>query len=238
MKYLFLPMILLSVYVSNLSAGFNPSLRTYEDLASDPWTDHVQHFAKLFKIMKVHSFLEFGLGDGTKYFLDNCDKVTSAELLGSYRYDSNKRWYDSCLRLYHSYSNWSPCLYKCSTAIDKAVALSCRDIDPVSVDPAYLNDIKVICDDIFSKDTFDVAFVDAGITVRGDIVNELFNRVDIIVAHDVFPNWNTKPNVYGWHRIITPPNYEFIYFQKGEGVAFWISKELPEVINALKQYPN
>lgn len=70
---------------------------TYEYLKSSNWTDHVQSFEKLFQIMEVKSFLEFGVGKGTKYFLDNCKQVTSVELVIHDRIVDIVPWYKSCL---------------------------------------------------------------------------------------------------------------------------------------------
>lgn len=213
----------------------DPELRSYDTLAASEWTDHVKHFSKLFQIKKVHSFLEFGVGEGTKYFLDNCDQVTSVELIGRRNGAPNEQYYNKCLTLFSNYLNWNPRLYRCSKAIDAAVDVAeDQRINPATIDQTYLLELKVLCDDLFKEKTYEVAFVDPGIIVRGSIVNELFGRVDIIAAHDV----GFHPTIYGWEWVKTPDDYERIRFLDGSGTAFWIRKTQVEIINGLKQYPH
>ena len=50
-------------------------------------------------------------------------------------------------------------------------------------------------------------FVDAGVHFRGDIVNVLFNKIDIITVHDI-NNRAHGGNIYGYLRIKCPKNYE------------------------------
>src|SRR5262249_53075685 len=66
---------------------------TYEKLAQDPWTDHVVCFQELFSQTHITSFLEFGLGRATKYFLDNCESVTSIELSVEDRASRIEPWF-------------------------------------------------------------------------------------------------------------------------------------------------
>ncbi len=227
--------ILMLVFSTKL-LSYEPTLRTDQELAASPWTDHVRHFEKLFKSIKIHSFLEFGLGEGTKYFLDHCDEVTSIDLIP----DNNRKvknvntaWHQQCINLYKDYPNWDSQLYYCSDLLSQADEISNSRCDPEQFIPDYLLEIKAICDQFITK-TYDVIFVDPGVVVRADIVNELFGRTDIIVAHDY---WEPKPNTYegpyGWNKINTPSNYEKIFFPSGSGTVFWINKDRVELINAL-----
>src|SRR6185436_4526858 len=97
--------------------------------------------------------------------------------------------------------------------------------DPIENDGTYLLEIKLLCDDLFRHKTYDVAFVDPGVAIRGSIVSELFGRVDIIVAHDV----GFHPTIYGWQWIHTPDDYECFKFLGGSGTAFWIRKNQTEL---------
>jgi hypothetical protein len=201
-----------------------------ERLASSAWTDHVKHFAKLFQIQRINSFLEFGVGEGTKYYLDHCGEVTSVELLGKAKID-NLPYYKRFLSLFSHYSNWHPILHICGNGIDQAVSIAeDKHVDPTSMNGEYMQEIHEICDGLFKNKTYDVAFVDSAVIVRGSIVNALFDRVDIIVAHD----FNALPDIYGWTWIKTPSNYEQIVFTEGCGTSFWIKKERAEIIEKLK----
>src|SRR4051794_4797877 len=79
---------------------------TYESLATNPWTDHVRAFRCLFAVQHISSFLDFGTGHGTKYFLDHCDHVTSCEISTTNR--NMFDWYQAGLSAYVNYKNWAP----------------------------------------------------------------------------------------------------------------------------------
>lgn len=213
------------------SSWYEPQLRSEEELASSPWTDHIVHFAKLFQIQKIHSFLEFGVGEGTKYYLEHCDEVTSIELLDSSKIN-NVVYYEQCLALFKSYSNWHPILYLCEPHLERASIIAEKwHVDPTTLNREYMKEIHYICDVLFENKSYDVAFVDAGIAVRGSIVNALFDRVDIIAAHDT----NALPKTYGWAWVKKPSNYERIVFTEGSGTCFWIKKSRVEIIKELKR---
>ena len=155
---------------------------TYDSLVKSDYSDHVQSFNQLMGRVKIHSLLEFGLGHGTKFFLDHADTVTSVELLLPHQ---TEEWYNKYLQLYQDYDNWEPLLYRGSSALQKADAISGGELkDPSLTDGTYLLELKKLCNDLFSKKSYEVAFIDPGIHIRGDLVNELFDRVDIIVAHN------------------------------------------------------
>lgn len=230
MKVLFF-LFLVVLGQTELRAEVDLKLRSYEYLAENPWTDHVQHTAKLFQLLPVSSFLEFGMGEGTKFYLDQCDHVTSVETLGRLGRSIHERCYQQCLSLYKNYPNWNPLLYDCSSDICEAVDMVHEfQIDPAVIDPTYLEEIKELCDDLFAKRSYDVVLVDPGLILQGDIINELFDRTDIIVAHD----FNGNSQLYGWYKIKTPAHYQLIHFTEGEGTAFWIKKTRGELIHQLQ----
>lgn len=202
---------------------------TYEVLVSNKYTDHVEVFQKLFTKVHTSKFLEFGLGYGTKYFLDHCDEVTSVEVILP---EQDPTWFFEMTMLLKEYSNWRPILVLGGNALFVANALALKQqFDKVQHDPSYLFELKNICDDVFAEDHYDIAFVDPGFHMRGALVNELFQRVPIIVAHDT----NASSDVYGWTSIRVPPNYEKIQFFKGMGVTFWIRNDRKDAILALKE---
>jgi hypothetical protein len=200
-------------------------------MVSNPYTDHVQHFQKLFHKFKINAFLEFGLGHGSKYFLDHCQHVTSCEIVLP---DQTSDWFVYTTSLFQEYTNWMPILKWGSLSLQHANILAYRDHkDPALYDATYLLELKDICDELFKEKAYDLAFVDPGFHMRGDLVNELFDRVPIIVAHDT----NIAPDIYGWNKVHTPSNYEKIVFREGEGVTFWIRKDKMDLILALKNEP-
>ena len=87
----------------------------------------------------------------------------------------------------------------------------------------------------------DVGFVDAGVCIRGDLVQTLFNKVPVITAHDIAPKEiRHLDDVYGYGRIRVPENYIEIYIPFGMGTAFWVKNEAKyfELIKDLQDYAN
>lgn len=200
----------------------------YNFLISSPYTDHVQHFQKLFQHTSINSVLEFGVGYGTKYLLEHCGKVTSCEIVLP---DQTAYWFYHTSDLLGEHPNWTPILKYGNLSMQKANLFSVYNHkDPALDDAAYILEIKEICDDLFKDEQFEMAFVDPGFHMRGDLVNELFDRVAIIVAHDT----NVAPDIYGWNKIYTPSNYEKISFTEGQGVTIWIHKDKTALISSLK----
>ncbi len=211
--------------------GSHESLKTitYDSLAGSDFTDHVNIFRELLNIYPVTSFLEFGVGLGTKFFLDNCQHVTSIELVVKDRCSFVLPWYADCLDLFASYSNWSPSLHVFSNTVNRANQLAIEHIDPAYENTQYLNEINQFLDNLFLEKKFQIAFVDPGLHIRGDLVNALFGRVDIIAAHDT--NFNSP--VYGWYKVVTPPDYEKISYFNGSGTTLWIKKDKQKLIECL-----
>lgn len=97
----------------------------------------------------------------------------------------------------------------------------------------------------------DVAFVDCGPYIRGDMVEILLqNQVPIVSAHDTanyYPNYpdltEAKPGeitkgLFGWYKIQPHPEYEKIFMNYGAGTMFWVHKELapPAALAALRTH--
>lgn len=173
------------------------NLLNFEELAADPYTDHLRSFRELFQLEKIDSFLEFGLGKSTQYFLENCKKVVSVELTVENKLKQIEPWYKKSLELFKNYRNWSPSIHYLSPAFDLAEKRACLSLDPAIFDASYLTEIDQLCNGIFQNQSFDLAFVDPGIHIRGDLVNALFDKVDIIVAHDTAC---TRHKMFGFYR--------------------------------------
>lgn len=221
----------LNLSLSFIYGDYSPRLKTDDELASSLWTDHVNYFEKLFALTPIDSFLEFGIGEGTYYFLQHCSHVRSVELLAKNNAEANERYYNACLTLFQNFSNWNPSIYRCSNWIAKAVDIAETGKNPVVYGDEYMKEINALLDLLFAEQQYDLAFVDPGIVIRGSFVQALFGRTKIIVAHDT----SFHGEIYGWAWIPEHPDYEKISFYKGSGTTFWIHKELSDLIEQLKR---
>lgn len=220
--------------------------------AETGYTEHVRHIKKVFEVMKIRGFIEYGLGFSTKYFLDHCDHVTSIEFVTP---GTGPEWMKYCIDLFKNIPTWKPVAYFAGKGLDTSWAkykyLGTENVykavayQPVhrksyaAIDPTYLDDMKKNLQQELVSGDFDMAFVDAGICNRGDMVQILFNNVPIIAAHDIAAKaYRHLDDVYGYGRIIVPENYEEIYIPFGMGTAFWVKKDAKyqKVIQALKNY--
>ena len=243
--------ILLSAFIllNTFAYGSKPDYITYDWLVElggqAGYTDHISHFKRLFDTVKVRGFLECGCGFSTKYFLDHCDKVISIEFLNP---GCDDNWFKKCLDMYQDYTNWVPLTYNSDHAdvsFNRACAYACSEKRDYSfIDPTYLLSLdrffKMQLQTAADQGTpIDVAFVDPGVYVRGDMV-KLFleNRVPIVMAHDTNCDAGEEATqgFYVWFVVRTPPDYEKIRIPSGAGTTFWISKELPDVIASIKDY--
>lgn len=185
----------------------------------------------------MEHFLEFGLGKGTSYFLQNCAEVTSVELVpmdcnGNYRGDM-LRWFDYCKELYQNCANWQSILYRVGKHLSDANLIAINKHPTMTEsNSAYKDEIRSICDTYVPQDKYDLVFVDAGIHQRADLVQELFGRVKVIGAHDT----RGFRRAYGWPSLVVPVEYEMIHYNKGCGTTFWVHKDLADLITHLRKY--
>lgn len=220
--------------------------------SSAHYTEHVAHLKRVFKKVDVRTFIEFGVGFSTKYFIDNSAHVISVEFITP---GSGPDWMQYCLNLYRNYSNWTPIAYFSGPGLDTSwapqkyigldsVYRACA-YQPVHrksyapIDSSFLDDLNNFMEQQGAANDIDFAFVDAGVCIRGDLVQVLFNKVPIIAAHDITVKENRHlDDVYGYGRIVVPENYVEIHVPFGMGTAFWVKNEEQyfEVINELQNY--
>ena len=239
----------------SLIAAASYSYGTHSDYITYDWltdvavqtgyTDHVPHWRRLFNTTKVNGFLECGCGYSTAYFLDNAEKVISIEYIDL---GLNDKWYQECLSLYSDRTNWIPMTYNAdrrSNSFNNACAYQCSTHqDYALIDAVYLKELfQHFKTEIKSAEAngypIDVAFVDPGVYVRGDMVKLLLaHKIPIVAAHDTASDYGTeeKANLYGWNKVSTPPSYVKIHIPFGNGTTFWISKQLPDVIASMQDY--
>ncbi len=256
---------LISVLLINNSLISNESNIEIEDITYD-WlllanesapTDYVPIFKKIFKQMKVKTLLEFGVSFSTKYFLDSCRKVISTEMIThGYGPDNFKKF----LNTYQDYSNWIPLAYFSgylgdpswapykhlgSESVYKAASYqTATHKNYALLDDFYVMELNAFIKNLVRFHSIDVAFVNpTGVYLRGDLVQLLFGKVPVIVAHDTaFRNTNEhsdiKDDLLGYLRVVVPEDYEEIYFPTGGGTSVWIIKndDKKELIQSLKKY--
>ncbi len=239
------------IALASSAYGYESDFITYDWLIEcaqgTAYTDHIPHFRRLFNTIKVRGFLECGCGFSTKYFMDHCDKVVSIEFITPGTGDA---WLKKCIELYRDCPNWVPLAYNANFAdvsFNKACGYACSTHrDYALIDSRYLNSLDRYFKNQLNiakqegKD-IDVAFVDAGVYTRGDMVKVLLaNQVPIVMAHDTACDYGSDVNegYYAWFVVKTPANYEKIYIPFGCGTTFWINKNLPDVIASISAYRN
>ncbi len=212
--------------------------------------DHIAHIKKIFETCKVKVLLEFGLGYSTKFFLDNCTKVISVEFVTA---GLGPNWIKYCLDLYKGYSNWIPVAFFSNYSSDFAWAPYKYFATPklyeaekyfvatgqFPEDDAYLTDLKTFIGNLTKFNKVDLALVDPGILHRGVLVQLLFEKSPIILAHDCYSFLSPETrDIYGYRKVATPENYETIFIPKGKGTLLWIKKtdQTAELIEVMKSY--
>jgi|688.fasta_scaffold255744_2 hypothetical protein len=199
-----------------------------------PPQDWNYYFREIFSHEKINNFLEFGLGVGTEFLLENCEKVTSVELsLGSY----NLEWYEKTKEKLKDYDNWESHYVNVPEEISNADQRAQKLRFPLE-DTKYLKVLKKITDPFISNSAYDFIFVDAGIHLRGDLVNLSFDKADIIAAHDTSRDHNrVLKNIYGYNIVQVPSNYVEIHFEDTYmGTTIWIKKDKEPLIDVLRNY--
>ena len=209
------------------------------------YTDHIPHFRRLFNTTKVRGLLECGCGYSTKYFMDQCKEVTSIEFMTK---GTSDLWFKECFKLYADCDNWIPIAYNAdlkNDSFDKACGYQCSTHqDYALIDPRYFQELdhyfKQLLDAAARRGkNVDVAFVDAGVYIRGDMVKILLqHHVPVVIAHDTASDVGSDVNqgLYGWFKVKTPLDYEKIFIPVGVGTTFWIHKGCPEIIASISEY--
>jgi hypothetical protein len=216
-------------------------------------THHVLIFKKIFENTKIRTLLEFGLGYSTKYFLDQCTKVISVDIIThGYGPDVMKKF----MRIYSDYSNWipiamfsgyigleydwAPYKHMASESIYKATSYACAYHKNYSkIDDFYLVEMDAFIKNLLKYNKANLAFVGHATFIRGEVVQLLFDKVPIIVAHNTNKRKiGDQDDPYNLVRLVTPQNYEEIYFASEGGTTVWVQKneKNKNLIEVLKQY--
>lgn len=174
-----------------------------------PYTDWIDIVDVIISDKFEKNILEFGLGDGTQYLVDNFKFVYSHELI-----DQNDptliEWYNQAAQKFKSKQNW-----------DSEVVFW-EDISFIDYDPNLPQQLLNRIDELFLKYKFDCVLVDGGYHVRGDIANYILNKHQpgFVVIHDTNYNYS----IDGYNRIILPQTYETVKYTIGEGTHIFVKK--------------
>lgn len=242
--YLFATLLLTPFYAESTPNIANADEITEEWLSNPegpafPYTEHVRHIKRIFNLMNVRTFMEFGVGFSTKYFLDHSERVVSVEFITN---GTGPEWFIDCLHLFRNCQNWIPIAYfsgydgdtswaryryKGADSVYQAAAYQpLHLLSYKAIDPSFMDDLNNFISQQTAVHNVDVAFVDSGICLRGDLVQTLFNKVPIIIAHDFGPkDLILLHDVYGYGRIVVPDTYIEIVVPFGMGTAFWIKND-------------
>ena len=199
-----------------------------------PPQDWNHYFNEIFKHKKIKNLLEFGLGIGTEFLLENCSNVTSVELsLGDYNLD----WYLRTKKTLTDYKNWESFYVDLPEEIKEADSRAQNLKFPLE-DTDYLVVLDNIVSPFIRRKKYDFIFVDAGIHLRGDLVNMCFGKSDIIAAHDTSRvPYRVIPNVYGYNMVKVPDNYTEIYYEcTYMGTTIWIENKHSDLIKKMKEF--
>lgn len=167
-----------------------------------PYLDWTGLVTKTIPQSKDLSILEFGLGEGTQFLIQNFRLVYSHELI------SDRKWYDYTVEKLGSAPNWHHEL-----VLNQEV-----NFDRTNPNlPQWLLDR---IDELFVTYNFDTVLIDGDYHVRGDIANYVLNKhyPSYVVIHDT----NYAYELDGYHRIQLPPGYVTEKSIEGEGTIVFI----------------
>ena len=227
-----------------------PEILNYEDITYDnlaeiakhtSYTDHIPHFRSLFHVFKPKRFLEWGCGYSTKVFLSHCEHVSSVEILLD---ENDDLWLKECEKIYQNCENWLPIRLLASTQIrDACIYQSSEHKDYAEIDATYVAELN---DALLSHLPVEISFIDAGVYIRGDLVElSLQQQIPVVIAHDtanLFPDYpnltyrKTNKGLYGWFKIKEHDEYEKIFLDHGQGTMFWIHKSKQNLIDAMQYH--
>ena len=196
-------------------------------------SDWISPVSKIIHALDKSHVLEFGLGNGTQYWVENFDNVTSVELsIGA----NHKSWTEKTKQNLKDYNNWNCNYVDCPPEIFEANSQAVQHKYPMSYQDhlPVLRDVctPFLCPDLRTFAEYSFIMVDAGIHNRGDIVNLCFNHSPIIAAHDTGPN--IIKNIYGYNIVEPPSCYVRIDKPSGLGTTFWVRDDQTQILEALQ----
>lgn len=167
---------------------------------------------------KELKILEFGIGAGTKALVDEFKEVFSFEIL------NNREWFDKTVEQLKDYQNFNHKYVDAQelfVAHEKFTASSLptpygnnfQDERPAELLLEILNESKSSID----YSAFEMFFVDAGVYLRGEIVNFVMQfNPKYIMVHDT-----NGFEDYGYN-LCTSDKYKYFAFNTGDGTGLFV----------------
>lgn len=201
------------------------------------FTDGAKHYKTLFENTKIRGVLEFGLGSYTRDLLNSANKVISVEFI---THGYGPATMKQRLQEYKSFSNWIPIVfftgyqgditwapykYCGSESVYKAVSYqTATHKNYAYIDDFYLFELNAFMVNLLKCHKLDLAVIDGAFFLRGDLVQLLFQKIPIILAQSTrCREIDETEDVYGLWRVITPDNYEEIFFPAYD-TTIWVIK--------------
>ena len=207
--------------------GVMPELPSYPEFQPrvQGW---IPYFERLLALQPINRMLELGVGAGTRFLLERCKHVVSLELV----YPPNPwPWDKNCINEYRKWPNWTYDEHRCGDEVIKASESAGGGKYPEN-NSGYVGELEAIAAKALSYGPLDMIFVDPCVYLRGEMVNVLFGKADIIAAHDT-----DDKVIHGFEKVVVPDDYERIDLELGgNGVLLWIKKTRVELINCLKSF--
>ena len=164
------------------------------------WTNHFEALQHLIfgKGYNVQNMLEFGLGDGTLFYVAEGLRVTSVEVVAPNL--PGREWFDKCYEKLSKNPLWDGYYVEVGEDV-AAVEIGIRRDEHSCTRPWNGFDpehpvLKQLGDAIlpWTSQTWDLVLVDAGVHMRGEIANFIWPSTKILAIHDC----DDAPNMYGW----------------------------------------
>ena len=174
-----------------------------------PYTDWIDIVDSTLKNKNELSIIEFGLGEGTKYLLDNFKYVYSYELNDN-AFPEYIQWWNKSNEDYANYKNWGREL------------VWYNQIGFIDYDPNLPAKLTTRIDELFHKQNFDAVLIDGVGHCRGDVANYILNNhvPRYVIIHDT--NYNYEVDGYG--RINLPSVYSTVEYSVGEGTHIFVKQ--------------
>ncbi len=223
---------------------------TYEWLEGNYETSFIPCMKEVLEKVKPRTLLEFGLGFGTKYFLDSCKRVVSVEVV-THGYGPDR--IRNFLQFYRDYSNWIPVAYFSgylgdmswapykyfgSDAVYVACSYSCATgLSYEEIDPFYLQELDEFISNLVKFNKIETVLIHPILFFRGDMVQLCFNKIPVIVASNTEARNDSSLNdPWGYRKVQTPDNYEEIAIPMYPETTVWVEKksEFEALIHSLK----
>lgn len=255
MKQFIKVLSLLILPIASYTANDNFNEITYKHLGKEvqgkEFCVHDLHLYPLFKELNIRTALEFGISSATQFLLDSSNKVISVETLSP---GHDTRFMQYYLYLYKKYSNWipiayltnyeedvswAPYIYRGSENVYRALSYQVASHKSYAhINDLYRSELNSFTALLCKTNQIDLALVHGVNYLRGDLVQILFGKVPIIIAHNTSEYFEeTSDDLFGYSRILAPGNYTKIFLDLEEGTTLWIENK-PEFFSLIRNMKN